>query len=338
MKQAVLKHALTAKPKAEDFEIIDVAAPACPADGVLVRVAYVSLDPYVGTRLRGNHMGETAPEPGAGLIPGAIVGEVIESNTDHVRVGQHIFSMEGGWAEVVVIKPDEFGEAHGGFRIIDPDAAPLSTYLGPLGMPGLTAWAGMTQLAKVREGDVFLVNAAAGPVAGTAGQIARARGAKTVIGIAGGPEKCAVVTEQYGFDACIDYKSEDIASALKTHAPDGITVHFENVGADMLAIAISQMQLYGRAVLCGLAAHYHADGPPAMMSIGMIIGKRASVHGLVVYDYYDRWDVFTKEMVPLVTSGKVTIKEDLVEGLENAPALMERLMNGANVGKAMVKL
>jgi len=338
MKQAVLKHALTTKPKAADFDIADMDMPICPVGGVLVKVAYISLDPYVGTRLRGNHMGEAAPEPGKGLIPGAIVGEVIESQSDHISTGDHIFSMNGGWAETVAIGPHEFGTAHGGFRIIDPKAAPLSTYLGPLGMPGLTAWAGMTQLAGIGEGDVFLVNAAAGPVAGTAGQIARARGAKTIIGIAGGAEKCAVVTDQYGFDACIDYKSEDIAEALKGHAPDGITVHFENVGADMLSIAMSQMQLYGRVVLCGLAAHYHADGPPAMTSIGMIIGKRASLHGLVVYDYYSRWDEFTAEMAPLVKSGEITIKEDLVEGLEAAPTLMERLINGKNIGKAIVKL
>lgn len=331
MKKVVLKQALQAAPKTSDFNLIDAPIPDCPEGGILADVKYISLDPYIGTRLRGNHMGETAPEPGSGLIPGAVVAEVIESKSEGVRVGQFIHAMEGGWAEQVA-----FGA--GEFTIIDPDAAPLSAYAGVLGMPGLTAWAGVTQLAKVKADDVFLVNAAAGPVGGTAGQIARLKGAKTVIGIAGGPEKCALVEDVYGFDLCANYRQDDWQGKIDEIAPDGITTHFENVGSDYLAFAISRMQLYGRAVLCGLAAHYHADGPPAMTSIGAIIGKRASLHGLVVYDFYDRWEIFRTEVAPWVKSGQLTIREDRVEGLENAPALMEKLVTGKNVGKCVVAL
>ncbi|CAM3816165.1 zinc-binding dehydrogenase [Litorimonas haliclonae] len=331
MKQVVLKQELDAKPKAADFELIDVETPECPKDGLLVKVRYISLDPYVGTRLRGKHMGEAAPAPRTGLIPGAIVGEILESQAPGFKPGQFIHSMEGGWAEFIALKAEDV-------QIVDPEAAPLESYIGVLGMPGLTAWAGVTQLAKVRDGDVFLVNAAAGPVGGTAGQIARMKGAKTLIGIAGGQEKCREVEESYGFDFCLDYKQADWKDGLKKAAPDGISVHFENVGSDMLSLAMSSMQLYGRAVLCGLAAHYHEDGPPAMTSIGMVIGKRASLHGLVVYDYYSRWDEFRNEVAPWVKSGKVAYIHDEVSGLEKAPALMEKLMNGKNVGKCVVAL
>ncbi len=331
MKQIVLKHALTDAPKADDFEVIDADSPPCPQGGILVEPVFISLDPYVGTRLRGNHMGETAPEPGRGLIPGGIVGRVVKSENDRVKVGDHIHSMEGGWADLIALPGHEF-------TIVDPDAAPLSSYAGVLGMPGLTAWAGVTQLAGVRDGDVFMVNAAAGPVGGTAGQIARLKGAATVIGIAGGPKKCALVENTYGFDLCADYKQGGWQDAIAKAAPDGISVHFENVGSDYLAFAISNMQLYGRAILCGLAAHYHAGGPPASTLIGPIIGKRASLHGLVVYDFYSRWNEFRAEVAPWVASGKLTIMEDRVDGLAAAPALMERLVAGKNVGKAVVAL
>ena len=330
MKQAVLKHALSAKPAAADFDFIDVDIPDCPEGGVVAKLKYISLDPYVGSRLRGNHMGEAAPEPGCGIIPGAGVGEVVESRSDHIKVGDFVHSMEAGWRDYAELGLNDFTK-------VDPDAAPLSAYAGVLGMPGLTAWAGVTQLAKVRAGDIFMVNAAAGPVGGTAGQIAKSKGAK-VIGIAGGTEKCAIVTEEYGFDACLNYKSENWQDGLKQHAPEGITVHYENVGSEMLAWAIANMQLYGRGVICGLAAHYHADAPPASMAIGPIVGKRAQIMGLVVYDFYDRWQEFRSEIAPLVKSGDIIFREDRVQGLENAPALMERLVNGKNLGKALVEL
>ena len=331
MKQSVLKHALTDAPKAGDFALVDVDMPTCPPGGILARVRFISLDPYVGTRLRGNHMGEAAPEPGTGLIPGGIVGEVVKSDSDRASVGQFVHSMEGGWAEVVALHADQF-------TVIDPDAAPLSAYAGVLGMPGLTAWAGVTQLARVQAGDVFLVNAAAGPVGGTAGQIARLRGADAVIGIAGGPRKCKLVEETYGFDLCANYRTKGWQAAVDKAAPNGISVHFENVGADYLAFALSRMRLYGRAVLCGLAAHYHADGPPASVNIGPVIGKRAQLLGLVVYDFYARWDEFRAEVAPWVASGELAFEEDRVEGLAAAPALMERLVAGKNVGKAVVAL
>lgn len=330
MKQVVLKHKLDAAPKASDFMIMNADIPDCPDGGVLVKVKFVSIDPYVGHQLSKGHMASPPPKPKTDVIPGGIVGEVVESQSKKVKKGDFIHSMDGGWVEYLALHEDQFMK-------IDPRAAPLSAYVGVLGMPGLTAWSGVTQLARVREGDVFAVNAAAGPVGGTAGQIARMKGARTVIGIAGGATKCQLVEETYGFDRCVDYKSDSWQADYKAAAPDGVSVHYENVGSDQLSFAMQNLQLYGRVVLCGLAAHYH-ESDPAMTMIGPIVGKRAVVSGLVVYDFYSRWEEFRSEMAPWVKSGDIKFVEDRISGLENAGTLMEKLMNGRNVGKCVVAL
>ncbi len=330
MQKVVLKHKLKSAPTAADFEIIETDTPECPPAGILVKIKYISIDPYVGHQLSKGHMASPPPTPKKDVIPGGIVGEVIESESGRVKKGDFIHSMSGGWQEVVALHDDQY-------TVIDPKDAPLSAYVGVLGMPGLTAWAGVTQLARVHDGDVFAVNAAAGPVGGTAGQIARMKGAKTVIGIAGGPSKCKLVEETYGFDVCVNYKTKSWQDKYKEAAPDGISVHYENVGADQLAFAMQNLQLYGRIVLCGLAAHYH-EKDPAMTMIGPIVGKRAVVSGLVVYDFYSRWEEFRNEVAPWVKSGKVSFVEDKVSSLKNAGKLMEKLMNGKNVGKCVVEL
>ena len=331
MKQIVLKHAVDHKPRAADFQLIEAETPACPDGGVVVRLSHVSLDPYVGSRLRGRHMGEPAPAPGVEAIPGHGVGEVVESRSETHREGDVVYVMEAGWREYAAVPG-------AGARRIDPAGLDRAVFLSSLGMPGLTAWAGMTRLAEVGEGDVVLADAAAGAVGGSVGQIARARGAAEVYGIAGGAEKCALVEQTYGFDACFDYKSDGWSDRLAERVAGRLTVHFENVSTDLLTLALSNFKPYGRAVLCGLAAQYHADAPPAGVPTGLIIGKRATLHGLVVYDFYDRWDVFMDEVAPLVRSGALRIAQDRAEGLEAAPEVFERLMDGGNVGKALIAL
>jgi NADPH-dependent curcumin reductase CurA len=331
MKQVVLKHALTARPCADDFMLVEDAAPECPEGGVLVRVVHLSLDPYVGSRLRGKHMGEPAPKPGVDAIPGAGVCQVIESKAAGVKAGDWVHAMEVGWRQVADLGP-------GTFRLLNPKAAPLAAHAGVLGMPGLTAWAGMTQLAKVGPGDVVLVDAAAGPVGGTVGQIARIKGAKRVVGIAGGPQKCALVTETYGFDACIDYKQPGWEQALTDALPEAPTVYFENVSTDMASKALMRLAPYGRMVLCGLVDQYHADHPPPGLNAGLIVGKRAQVMGLVVYDFYPLWDAFMAEASAWIAEGDLVYQEDRAIGLEAAPSLFERLMRGQNIGKAVVSV
>lgn len=332
MKLISLRHPLNSKPVASDFVELDIPTPECPDQGILVRVVHLSLDPYIGSRLRGKHMGEAPPTPGVEAIPGAIVGEVVQSNLDGLSKGDWIQSMEGGWQEFVSLK-------EGAFRKLDPTQAPLASHAGVLGMPGLTAWAGITQLANVGEGDTVLVNAAAGPVGGTVGQIARIKGAERVVGIAGGAEKCAIVTDTYGFDACIDYKIDGWEAELKKALPDGLSIFFENVSADMAITALDNARTYARGVLCGLAAGYQVqsqDRVPNPLPMGTIIGKRAQLFGLVVYDFYSKWDEFAGEAGKWIQDGKLAFAEDREEGLKNAPALFERLMNGQNRGKAVV--
>jgi hypothetical protein len=206
-------------------------------------------------------------------------------------------------------------------------------------MPGLTAWAGITQLAKVGPGDTVLVDAAAGPVGGTVGQIARIKGAKRVVGIAGGPDKCRLATDEYGFDACIDYKQDCWQEALGAALPDGLSIFFENVSADMAMIALGHANIYARGVLCGLVGAYHTDSPSQhALNAGLIIGKRAQLSGLVVYDFYPRWDEYVTEASSWIADGRLKFAEDRAVGLKNAPALFERLMDGMNQGKAVVSV
>lgn len=330
MKLGTLKHAIDHKPSAADFAIIETDRPTCLEDGVLVRVVHLSLDPYVGSRLRGRHMGEPAPEPMKGPIPGAIVGQVVESRASGFSEGDWVHAMEGGWQEYVALPAKDI-------RKLDPGLAPLAAHAGVLGMPGLTAWSGITQLAKVGPGDTVLVDAAAGPVGGTVGQIARIKGADRVIGIAGGPEKCALVKDAYGFDACIDYKTDGWRDRLAEALPDGLTVFFENVSADMAMLALTHARTYARGVLCGLVDAYHTETQSQHpINAGLVIGKRAQLMGLVVYDFYPRWDEYIAEAAPWIANGSLKFAEDRVDGLDNAPALFERLMNGKNKGKAVV--
>lgn len=332
MKLGTLKHAVDHKPVASDFAMIEADRPACPDGGIVLRVVHLSLDPYVGSRLRGRHMGEPAPEPMKGAIPGAVIGQVAESRTPAFAEGDWAHVMEGGWQEYLAVPAAEA-------RKIDPSVAPLAAHAGVLGMPGLTAWSGITQLAKVGAGDTVLVDAAAGPVGGTVGQIARIKGAERVVGIAGGAEKCALVTDTYGFDACIDYKSEGWRDRLADALPDGLTVFFENVSAEMAMLALSHARIYARGVLCGLVDAYHTETQSQHpLNAGLIIGKRAQLHGLVVYDFYPRWDEYIAEAAPWIANGQLKFAEDRADGLEHAPALFERLMNGQNRGKAVVSV
>lgn len=330
MKLGTLRHAIDHKPVAGDFAIIDAERPACLEGDLVVRVVHLSLDPYVGSRLRGRHMGEPAPTPMQGAIPGAVIGQVMESRSADFTEGDWVHVMKGGWQEFIAIPAVDA-------RKIDPSVAPLAAHAGVLGMPGLTAWSGISQLAKVGKGDTVLVDAAAGPVGGTVGQIARIKGADRVVGIAGGPEKCSLVTDTYGFDACIDYKADGWRDRLAEVLPDGLSVFFENVSADMAMLALTHARTYARGVLCGLVDAYHTETQSQHpLNAGLIIGKRAQLFGLVVYDFYPRWDEFVSEAAPWIASGQLKFAEDRADGLDNAPALFERLMNGQNKGKAVV--
>lgn len=327
--RGVVARPITDRPVAADFRIEGFEVPA-PADGqLLLRVRAVSLDPYVGQTLKGRHMGHDAGGVGAVVI-GAGVGEVLESRAEGFEAGD-VVAAETGWRTHAVVDA-------AAAREVPPGVEPLSLHVGVLGMPGLTAWAGMTDRAKVHEGDRVLVSSAAGPVGGTAGQVARLNGAARVVGIAGGPEKCALVRERYGFDDCVDYKREGWKDRVAEAFPDGITVYWDNVGGELLDTALASLAEYGRVVLCGLASQYHADDRPAGPNPGTYIAKRAELYGMVVYDYDHRQAEYAELAAGWVREGRLAYAEDVAEGLEAAPALFERLTAGRNVGKAVVRL
>jgi hypothetical protein len=327
-REVVLSRPVTAVPIAADFTVGTRDRTPPEGDGWLkVRPLFLSLDPYIGARIRGRHMGEPAPAPGEPL-PGFCVADVEESRDPAFAPGDRVV-VEAGWTDLAWVRAD-------GARRVSTDIAP-ALHLSVLGMPGLTAWAGMTQLAKTGDGDLLTVNAAAGTVGGVAGQIARNLGGRAV-GIAGGAEKCALVVDRYGFEACVDYRADDWEAQVAAAVAPGSTIHFENVGAGQLAVGIRNLKLYGRVVLCGLADHYHADAGPAVTAIGPLVGKRAAVFGLVVYDFYPRWNEWTALAEPWVKAGRLTIAEDIGAGLDSAGVQLERLMRGDNVGKTLVRV
>lgn len=326
-REVVLAHAITEPATATDFAMIDRPLPdTLPPGWVHVRVHWLSLDPYVGQVLRGRHMGEAAPAPGMPL-PGEGIGEILASTDPDHAVGDHVAG-HFGWAEEAVVQA-------AALRKVDA-AQGTFEHLGILGMPGLTAWVGATQLSRIEPGMTFCVDAAAGLVGGTAGQIARLLGARAV-GIAGGADKCAIVTGTYGFDACVDYRQDGWGDGLTEAAPGGIDVHFENVGQKVLDTVLPRLSVNGQVILCGLADHY-GDGRPALLNAGLLVGKRATVRGLVVYDYVGRRQEWIDFALPHLREGRLVEHDDIAEGLEAAPLQMERVAAGTTRGRPLVRV
>lgn len=321
------------EPKTTDFKIATTDVPS-PSDGeFLVRNIYLSLDPYMRGAISGRHMGHSRLNQGD-VIGGRCVAQVMDSNNDQYNEGEYLV-IESGWQSYAISN----GSSKDEIRKLDPNLAPLSTALGVLGMPGLTAWAGVERLAKPSLGQTFVVTAATGPVGGTAGQLAKAIGCRAV-GIAGSDEKCRIVVEEYGFDACINYKNDDWENALREACPNGIDCYFDNVGGDILDSITKQLNLYGKIIMCGLMSQYNRSDASEWHghNMGPFVGKRANLLGLVVYDYYDQISDFINVVGPLVAEGKVKFFEDRANKLEYAPEHFVKLMNGKNVGKSMVTI
>ncbi|MBM3513039.1 MAG: NADP-dependent oxidoreductase [Alphaproteobacteria bacterium] len=319
-------------PKVDDFRAAAADMPNVRPGTFLTRSIALSLDPYMRGAIAGRHMGHTRLNQGD-VIYGRCVAEVMESKHAGYAAGD-IVVLESGW--------QQFYLSDGGARdqvrkVVRRTDIPLSAHVGVLGMPGLTAFAGVEKLANPALGSTFVVTAAAGPVGGTAGQLAKAKGCR-VVGIAGSDEKCRIVTAEYGFDACINYKHADWPARLKAGCPDGIDTYFDNVGGEVLDQIVTQLNLRGKVVMCGLMSQYNriADGASHGHNLGTFVSKRAQLLGLVVYDYADKMTEFHKAAIPLMRAGRLSIREDRVEGLENAPALFVKLIAGDNTGKALV--
>ena len=332
--QIRLKETPTSVPTADHFETAEHAI-ASPADGeILCRNLYLSLDPYMRSQIAGRHMSGSI-KPGE-LLRGETIAEVLESKHPEFKVGDHIL-IPGGWQTHCTLAPVTDPMRPDGVRKLNPRINPPSLALGCLGMPGLTAYAGLKHLGQPQKGDTVVVSAASGAVGSMVGQYAKSLECR-VIGIAGSPDKCDWLTSIAGFDDCINYKTESVAKGLDRLCPEGVNVYFDNVGGETLDAAAWRLAVGARVVLCGLISQINKGTPMTGPSPGAFIKARATVRGLVVYDFWDEMDDMIETFVPLIESGKMHYLEDVSSGLEAAPEAFARLMNGRNHGKTIVKL
>lgn len=311
-----------------DFGADSTAIPAPGPGQFLSRTLYLSLDPYYRNVMKNSQIYADRLAPGDVMV-GETVAQVVDSRHPEFRPGEYV-AVRNGWQQYAL-------SAGQGVRRLDPATAPLSTALGVLGMPGLTGWAGTVYLGEPRPGQTFVVSACTGPVGSTAGQVARHMGAR-VVGIAGSQDKCDYAVKVLGFDACVNYRSGDLAAELKAVCPDGIDVYFDNVAGDTLAAVIRNLALGARIVLCGMIEAYSMDQPPPGPWLGPVVGARATMKGLVVYDHLHRMAEMTRTIGGWIRKGELRWREDVSEGLDSAPEAFCRLMRGGNFGKALVRV
>ncbi|MEC5217082.1 NADPH-dependent curcumin reductase CurA [Actimicrobium sp. GrIS 1.19] len=322
---------LASRPKgavvAGNFRLEDAPVPSLADGQVLVRNHYLSLDPYMRGRME-DAKSYSAPQVIGEVMIGGTVGEVVESKNPKFAVGDKVVGMLG-WAEM--------GVSDGVMlRKVDTSHIPLSAYLGAVGMPGMTAWYGLTQIMQPKAGETIVVSAASGAVGSVVGQLAKLRGVRAV-GIAGGPEKCAYVVNELGFDACIDYKAGNLIADLAAATPDGIDAIFENVGGEIFDACIARMNPFGRIALCGMIAGYNGE-PMALNNVRTFLTMRLSLRGFIVAEHMDLWPEGLKELGTLVATGKLKFRESVAQGLASAPEAFIGLLKGKNFGKQLVKL
>ncbi len=315
-------------PVASDFEAGDAPMPEAGDGQLLVRNVYLSLDPFLRGVISGRQIYADRVTPGD-IMPGNTVAQVVTSRHGDYTAGDYV-QVSGGWQAYAAV---DAGTA----RKLDPASAPLSTAVGMLGMPGLTAYAGLLYTAEPEAGDTVVVSAAAGPVGSTVGQIARIKGCR-VVGIAGSDRKCRYVVDELGFDDCINYKTQDLKSALAEACPDRVNVYFDNVGGTTLEAVLANLAIGARVTLCGLISQYNADTPPPGPNLGPVIGARAILKGFVVYDHYHRWVEFLDVRGGWLRDGQLRYREDRSAGLDSAPDAFSRLMRGENFGKVLVEV
>ena len=316
-------------PKRSDWNFVEEPLPT-PADGeFVVRVLYISLDPA----MRGwmNEGKSYVPPVNIGEVMRAgAVGEVVVSNHPKFPVGSHAVGMFG---------VQEYALSNGkGVNVVDAKVAPLPVYLGALGMSGLTAYFGLLDVGKLAAGETVVVSAAAGAVGSVVGQIAKIKGCRA-IGIAGSAEKCRRLVDEYGFDAAIDYKHDDLHAALKQHCPKGIDVYFDNVGGAILEAALARLALHARVVICGAISQYNSTtgvkGPANYMAL---LVARARMEGFVVFDYASRYGEGLTDLGQWMAQGKLKAHEDIVSGFADFPEILLKLFSGENTGKLVLKV
>ncbi len=327
MQAVCLRQVPQGLPQLQDFELQQLPLPV-PGDGqLLVRVSHLSLDPFLRAQLGGRY---ALPCPPLGsIVPGYGIGTVVADRSGRYQIGDVVTGMTG-WAEFAAIDANTAA-------VVDTALAPASTAVGVLGIPGLTAWAGVRRILQPKAGQTILVSTAAGAVGSVVGQLCKAAGCR-VVGIAGSAQKCAIVTDEFGFDACVSYRDADFAQALRAACADGIDGYFDNVGGAVLEAALSLLRLHARVVLCGLSDQYNRAERPAGPNLGPVIGARARLEGLVVYDHLADFVQCRAELAQMIAAGTLRYREHIHDGLAAAPAGFIGLLKGENLGKALVRL
>jgi NADPH-dependent curcumin reductase CurA len=327
-RQIVLRSRPEGAPGLDNFELVHGESPQ-PGDGeVVMRTRWLSLDPYMRGRMSAAKSYAAPVDVGATMV-GGTVSEVTASRHPGFAVGDIVLG-SGGWQDYARASGD-------GLRKLDPATAPVTTALGVLGMPGMTAYTGLLEIGQPKPGETVVVAAASGAVGSVVGQIARIKGCRAV-GIAGGPDKCRFVVDALGFDACIDHHAADFVRQLEAACPSGIDVYFENVGGAVQRAVWPLLNDFARVPVCGLVAEYNAAAPLPGPDLVSVLRKRLTVRGFIVWDFAAREPDFLRDAGDWIRTGRLKYREDVVEGLENAPAAFLGLLQGKNFGKLLVKV
>jgi len=322
------------EPKPDNFKLVEAPVPDLQDGQVLVRNHFMSLDPYMRGRMN-DGKSYAQPQPLNAVMQGGTVGEVVASKTAAFQVGDKVVS-GGGWQQYQLAD----AQAQAMMRKVDTTHVPLSAYLGAVGMPGVTAWVGLMTIIEPKAGETVVVSAASGAVGAVVGQLAKAQGCR-VVGLAGGPEKCKAVTDEFGFDACIDYRQhpdlKSLSTALKEACPKGIDGYFENVGGLILDAVMLRSNAFSRIAMCGMIAGYNGE-PIPMAAPQLILVNRMKVQGFIVSEHMQHWPQALKELGMGVATGKLKYRETVAQGIEAAPQAFIGLLKGRNFGKQLVKL
>jgi NADPH-dependent curcumin reductase CurA len=324
----LLRQRPTGAPATDDFEVVTRPVPVVPDGGVLRRTIYLSLDPYMRGRMSDAPSYAASVEVGQPMV-GHTVSQVIESKNPAYVPGDFVAGYDG-WRD--------YGASSGReLRKLDPARAPISTAIGVLGMPGLTAYVGLLDIGQAKAGETVVVSAASGAVGSVVGQIAKIKGCRAV-GVAGSPEKCDYVVNELGFDACVNHKRAAFRDELAASCPNGIDVYFENVAGDVLAAVLGLLNIGARIPLCGMISEYNATTPPAGPNLRPLLVKRAMIRGFIVSDHNARLAAFLEDCGSWLRDGRLKYREDIVEGLEHAPSAFLKLFDGTNFGKLIVRV
>jgi NADPH-dependent curcumin reductase CurA len=324
----VLKRRPTGEPAPTDFELWEDPIPQPGAGEVLTRTIWLSIDPYMRGRLREQQTYAVAIQVGE-VMTGETVGEVVASGHPDFSAGDIVVGGRG-WQSHNLSRAEQLIK-------IPRHGVPLSAYLGVLGMPGATAYAGISEICKPQKGETVVVSAASGAVGSVAGQLAKRAGAR-VVGIAGGPDKCLWVQDSLGFDDCVDHRSLDLARELHAACPNGIDAYFENVGGAVQAAVFDRLNAFSRVAMCGMVSQYNEQEFPSGPNLGFVVGKRVLIQGFIVSDRPERFTEWRRIAAPMVADGSLIYREDVMEGLENAPEALTGILAGRNFGKLLVRV